>query len=222
MNNLIETSVTEALKNRRSVRHFSNEPVSEEQLLSVLESGRWAPSWLNMQAWRFVVVNDPNIRYQMCKAVPTIHAAGVNKAPICIAVCIKDYEGSSHLAEDAAAVTLQMAIAAHSIGLGTYWVGVFDRKNRKGSSESVLRSILNIPHEYRLFSLLPLGVPAAVPTSTRKNLNELFCYNTFSFQEDDPSADEGKALLLKFKNGRSVSFSAVGKAFDVSPGVEYF
>ena len=189
MDNLIENSVIEALRNRRSVRHLTNEPVSEQQLLSILESGRWAPSWLNRQTWRFVVVNDPDIRSKMCMSVPTIRSAGVNEAPICIAVCVRDYPDYGHPAEDGAAVTLQMAIAAQSVGLGSYWIGVLDQKKKKGSPESVLQNILNIPPEYRLVSLLPVGVPVAIPTSKRKNLSELFCYNTFSFQEDDPSAD---------------------------------
>ena len=217
MDNLIENSVLEALKNRRSIRHFSNESISEQQLLSILESARWAPSWLNMQAWRFIVVNDPDIRYRLCKAVPTIESAGVNEAPVCIAICVRDYPGSAHIAEDGAAATLQMAIAAQSMGLGTYWVGVFDQENKRGSSESVLRNILKIPHEYRLVSLLPVGVPAATPTPTRKKLEKLFCYNTFSFKkEDNPSADEEKVLATKLTNDNWEVFST-GKAYDVFP-----
>ena len=59
---MINNKVTEFLKNRRSIKDFTDEPVSEEQIAAILESGRWAPSWLKIQPWKFIVIDDPKIR----------------------------------------------------------------------------------------------------------------------------------------------------------------
>ena len=50
--------VLEAIRERRSVRRFTEEPVSEEDLAQVLEAARWAPSWVNVQPWKIVIVKD--------------------------------------------------------------------------------------------------------------------------------------------------------------------
>ncbi|MBT3271873.1 MAG: nitroreductase family protein, partial [Spirochaetales bacterium] len=121
---MIKNQITEFQKNRRSIKDFTDDPVSEEQISTIIEAGRWAPSWLNMQPWKFIVIDDPKVRAKICAAVPITEKAGVNKAPVSIAICVEDYRSSAHLAEDGAAATLNMSLAAFSLGLGTYWVGL--------------------------------------------------------------------------------------------------
>src|SRR5512138_397642 len=57
--------VLEAIRTRRSVRKFSDRPVEPEKLREVLDAARLAPSWANMQCWRFVVVEDPAVKAQI-------------------------------------------------------------------------------------------------------------------------------------------------------------
>ena len=203
----MNNEVLEALKSRRSVCKFKNEPVSEEQITAILESGQWAPSWLNVQPWRFIVIDDPELRSNICKSLPTLEKAGVNDAPVSIAVCVKDHKFSAHIVEDAAAATLNMAIAAYSLGLGSYWVGVFDRDNRRNNSESILKTILHIPDDYRLVSLLPIGVPAKMPVSKRKKLEEIASYNSFSFPKMSAGTRDEQTLQTKLKNKNTVNFA---------------
>ena len=54
--------ILQAIKERRSIRQYSEEPISEEQLNQILEAGRWAPSRGNSQPWKFIVLNDEQIR----------------------------------------------------------------------------------------------------------------------------------------------------------------
>ena len=199
----------ESLKNRRSVRKFKDEPVSKEQISAILDSGRWAPSWLNIQPWRFIVIDDPDVRSKICTLAPTLEKAGVSEAPVCIAVCVMDHKLSAHLVEDAAAATLSMAIAAHSLGLGSYWVGVFNRENQRKSSESMLKIILQIPDNFRLVSVLPIGVPAKIPVSRRKKLEEIVSYNVFSFPEKSSDTRDEQALRLKLQNKNTVNYATV-------------
>ena len=197
----------ESLKNRRSVRKFKNEAVSKEQISAILAAGQWAPSWLNIQPWRFIVIDDPDVRSKICSSAPTLERAGVNEAPVSIAVCVLVHKMSAHLVEDAAAATLNMSIAAHSLGLGSYWVGVYDRENRRKSSESILKTILRIPDNFRLVSLLPIGVPAKVPVSRRKKLEEIVSYNAFSFSDESSGTRDEQALQLKLQNKDTVNFT---------------
>lgn len=204
---MIVNQVTEFLKNRRSIKDFTDDPVSEEQISTIIEAGRWAPSWLNIQPWKFIVIDDPKVRAKICTAVPMTEKAGVNKATVSIAICVEDYRSSAHLAEDGAAATLNMSLAAHSLGLGTYWVGLFDRKNRGKSPEGKIRKILGVPGNFRLVSLLPIGVPSKSPTSTRKNPEEIVCHNYFTIKGSSMSAEQ--ALRQKIKNGKIIDFSSV-------------
>ena len=203
----MNNQVIDAITNRRSIRRFMREPVSEEHVSAILESGRWAPSWLNIQPCKFIVIDDTEIQERLCTAVPTLEKAGVREAPLCIAVCVEDYQGSAHAIEDAAAATQNMSIAAHSLGLGTYWVGVLDRTNGRKSSETLLKKILRIPEDYRLVSLLPVGVPEKVPVSNRKNLDEIVSYNVFSFAQKSRDLESEHILRMKIEDEEMVSFS---------------
>ena len=202
-------TILEALKNRRSIKNFSNEPVSGEQIAAILESGRWAPSWLNVQPWKFIVIDDPDIKNKMCESVPIMEKAGVKDAPVCIAVCVESYSLSAHLAEDGAAATLNMSLAAYSLGLGTYWVGIYNHKNHRKSNEAKLKKLLNVPENFRLVSLLPIGVPANVPVSRRKNSEEIVCHNHFSTKKNDGITAE-QVLQLKIESEGAVSFAHRG------------
>jgi nitroreductase len=65
MDDIMDT--IEAIRSRRSVRGFTNENVSDEQLTQILEAGRWAPSGLNNQAWRFIIVRNPDTKIELSK-----------------------------------------------------------------------------------------------------------------------------------------------------------
>jgi nitroreductase len=180
MTNLIQ----DAIKDRRSVLHFEKTPVEEEKLQVILEAGQWAPSWLNKQPWRFIVVKDPAIKETISHFAPTIYTRGIEEAPVCIVVSVDPDEDPFHFIEDGAAATQNMTLAAHSLGLGSSWIGVFSLKGEKDSAEEKIKNALEIPKTHRVISLMPIGVPRLVERAravkkNRKTLSKLVYQNKF-------------------------------------------
>ena len=172
------------VRERRSNFRFESTPVSDEQLNLVLEAGRWAPSWANTQPWRFIVIKDKDVKEKICSSVITITNRSIKDCPLCIAVCVNTKKDPGHFIEDGAAATQNMALAAHSIGLGTCWIGVFSIHNERESAERKIKRILKIPDDWRLISILPLGVPKFKETKTRKDLSDVVDFNSFGSREE--------------------------------------
>jgi len=172
-------SVLEAIKNRRSVLRFETTPIEEEKIQTILEAGRWAPSWLNKQPWKFIVVTDPAIKESLSELAPTVFKLGVREAPVCIVVSVDPNEDPFHFIEDGAAATQNMALAAQSLGLGSCWIGTFKLEEEKESSEEKIKDILEIPKTHRVISLLPIGIPKHVGEKVRKELSRLVYRNKF-------------------------------------------
>lgn len=172
--------VLEAIRNRRSATRFDTAAVEEEKVQAILEAGRWAPSWLNRQPWKFVVVRDGRVKERIAEFVPTVFKLALNEAPVCIAVCVNPVEDPFHYVEDGAVATQNMALAAQSLGLGSLWVGVYNLKDERNSAEEKIKAILEIPRSYRLVSILPVGILKLAPEKTRKSLSEIVFNEKFS------------------------------------------
>jgi nitroreductase len=174
----------EAIRTRRSVRRFSDRPVEPEKLLTVLEAARMAPSWANMQCWRFVVVKDREAKARISelsyladyfasrgyKSNPAQKALA--EAPVVIVACAEpeqsgDVRGQDYYLTDVGIATENLMLAAHAVGLGSVFVGVFD--------EDKLRALLNIPQAVRIVGLFPLGYPQGELRAgpPRKSLEEI-------------------------------------------------
>ena len=132
----------------------------------------------------------------MSEAVSTFFKSSIKDAPICVAVCVNPKKDSFHFIEDGATATQNMALAAQSIGLSTSWIGVFSLRNEKNSSEKKLKEILGVPKEWRLISILPLGVPELKETSARKELSTILDFNRFVIKEEHKSELESREELL--------------------------
>jgi len=166
--------VLETIKERRSVLRFESTPIEKEKLETILEAGRWAPSWLNTQPWRFIVITDRGIKEQLSHVVPTAFTKGIVEAPVCIAVAVDTAEDSFHFVEDGAIATQNMALAAYSLGLHSCWIGVFSLEGKGDSSEAKVRNILGLPKTHRVISLLPIGhAKGEIPKKNRKPLGQL-------------------------------------------------
>jgi nitroreductase len=156
----------EAIRTRRSVRKFIERPVEEEKLEAVLEAARQAPSWANMQCWRFVVVCDKGMKEEISrlsfveaffgplgyKSNPAQKALA--EAPVVIVACADpaksgELRGQQYYLTDMGIACQNLMLAAHAQGLGTVFVGVFD--------EEALGEMLDIPPAMRIVGLFPLG-----------------------------------------------------------------
>ena len=163
--------VLEIIKDRRSVRKYTQEPVSEEQVNQILEAGRWAPSRGNNQPWKFIVLTDARIRQELAKAIP--NGKFLDEAPNGIAIVI-DPRSSKHPEQEGAAAIQNMLLTAHALGLGSCWISVYGT-----DSEQKAKQILLIPEEELLVSVVSIGYPAETPEKGRKGLDEIAFANKY-------------------------------------------
>jgi nitroreductase len=146
--------VYEAIRTRKSVRAWSEQPVEEDRLERVLSAARLAPSARNGQEWRFVVVSDPVLRRRL--GVEAAAQEFVAAAPIVLACCAETDGrvmrcGQAAYPIDVAIAMDHLSLAATAEGLGSCWIGSFD--------EGKVREILSIPSAVRVVQLMPLGYP---------------------------------------------------------------
>ena len=188
MSNLVLSTIRE----RRSIFRFESTQIDDEQLKLVLEAGRWAPSWANTQPWRFIVINDEETKEKLASRVATILNSSIKEAPLCIVVCVDTKKDPGHFVEDGAAATQNMALVAHSIGLGTCWIGVFSNRDERMSAERKIKKILNVPDQWRVISILPLGIPKSKVTKSRKELRDIIDLNAFGSRQKEYSELEMK------------------------------
>jgi len=166
-----DLDIIEIIRSRRSVRKFTSEPVSEELIVKILEAGRWAPSGLNNQPWRFAVITDSGLRKEISGL--THYSKIVLGAQVLIAVFL-DIEKSYHREKDiqATGACLQnMLLEIHALGLGAVWLGEIIK-----SSEQ-LRRLFGLGKELDLMAVVALGYPDEKPKSViRKTLDELVVF----------------------------------------------
>ncbi len=164
----------EVVNKRYSVRSFDSRPVEKEKLLKVLEAGRLAPSAVNYQPRRFVVITDPELKEAISEAYPR---DWFKQAPVIIAVVgdhsasWKRKDGKDHCDIDVAIAVDHMTLAATALGLGTCWVCAFDAAHAA--------KVLQLPEHLEVAVLLPLGYPAKEeqPARRRLELDEIVTWN---------------------------------------------
>ena len=146
----------EAIHTRRSIRKYEDKPVPEEVVRKVLAAAMSAPSAWNTQPWHFVVITEQRLLDQIPKINP--HAKMAADAPVAILVCgdvtLKNVPG--YWVVDCAAAAQNLLLAAHALGLGAVWTGVYPRQERMEG----FRRLLNLPEDVAAHSLIPLGYPA--------------------------------------------------------------
>lgn len=171
--------VLEAVKGRRSIRAFKSQDVPAEIVEKLVEAARWAPSAGNIQPWEFIIVRKPKIKRRLVEVA--LDQVFIEEAPVVIVVCANEVRSSQgygvrgetlYCIQDTAAAIQNIHLTAHSLGLGTCWVGAF--------REEEAREILKIPHGIRPVAIIPIGYPAEAPTArTRKSISQIVHYETF-------------------------------------------
>jgi nitroreductase len=145
----------DALMSRRSIRNYTAEPVTDEQIETLLRAAMAAPSAGNQQSWRFVVVTEATQRELLSQATP--YSAMIARAPVAIVVC-GDTRAEKHLGywvQDCSAAIENLLLAAHAIGLGAVWIGVHPIAERAQN----VRVACEIPEGVEPMSMIALGNP---------------------------------------------------------------
>ena len=160
------TDLMTLIQERRSLRKYEDRPVPDEALQQVLEAVRWAPSWTNCQCWEVIVVKDAAIKEQLQASLPpkgNPAAGAMVGAPVVLVLCAKSgvsgfykEQPSTKFGEwmmyDLGLATQNLCLMAHSLGLGTVVVGLFDHDKA--------RQVVGVPDGYELVTMIPLGYPA--------------------------------------------------------------
>lgn len=186
--------IFEAMRERRSCRNFSSEPVSDENIEKILEAAGWAPSPLNMQPWKFIIVTAQDVKEKIFSEADRCRKWALEKsgwkwlggysldflksAPVIIAVTgdpkktgvdMFMEEGSVGYQHACAAAIQNMNLAAHALGFGSLWFTFFDKM--------AIREILGIDPEKTPIGLVCLGKAGGDPTpAPRKDVKKKTTY----------------------------------------------
>lgn len=175
------------IQERNSIRQFASRDIPEEYLQSILTAVQCSQSWANSQCWELVVIRDQNTKKAIQETIPSgnpSHQAIVT-APIILAVCGQlqkaGYYGGGPVTKfgdwfmfDLGIVTENICLTAHSLGLGTVVVGLFDHA---GAAR-----ILSVPENHELVVLIPVGYPeidTPVPKPPRRKIEDFLHKNRF-------------------------------------------
>ena len=187
-NNMVTTTFLDLVKKRRSVRRFLDTPVEREKIISCIEAARLAPSAQNVQPWRFLVIDDPEVKERFAGDVfsgiysPSKFAA---LAPVLILqlagldvianVIGKQIQNIHFYLIDTGISGEHIVLQATALELGTCWIGWFNMKKA--------RKFFNIPKKYKIVNLFALGYFEKRPPKEkkRKSLEEIVSFNHFDF-----------------------------------------
>lgn len=142
-----------AIMERRSIRKYEAKPIPEDDLHTIVEAGRHAPSAANRQPWHFIVVKDAEQRRKLAEACSG--QSWMAEAAVIIAGVGKPGVSEKWYPVDVAIAMQNMILAATALGYGTCWIGAFD--------EDGVKSVLEVPEDLHIVALTPLGVPADQP-----------------------------------------------------------
>lgn len=152
---------------RRSIRAYTDEPVTEAQIEKLLRVAMSAPSANNEQPWQFVVIDDRELLDTIPEEVHP-YSKMLKEAPVAILICgePRRQHHAGYWEQDCAAATQNLLLAAHSLGLGAVWLGVHPREKRVEGMQRLLR----LPEYLVPFALISIGRPGEEkPPSDRYN-----------------------------------------------------
>ena len=158
--------VLETIKTRRSVRRYKRVQVEDDKIARCLEAARWAPSADNLQPWSAIVIKNQDTRRRLSE----IHTWGgfMADSPVVMAFLAHPGESPVFYYGDTAVAVQNFLLAAHSLGLGTCWIGVI------GSPfEQPIKQLLGVPDDVKVLCMVSLGYPDEEPRSDRRPLEEI-------------------------------------------------
>lgn len=171
----------ENIMTRTSIRQFKAQPVEQDKVDILLKAAMAAPTALNLQPWHFIVINDKETIALLSGKRPT-------NAPLMIAVCGDTDktmlpDGSTKLpdfwVEDVSAATENLLLAAHALGLGAVWTGVYPAMDRTAE----VANVLNCPQNIVPLAVVRVGYPDESPEPKNKYKEDNISYNKFGAKQ---------------------------------------
>jgi nitroreductase len=142
---------------RRSVRDFTSEAVTEQQIDSMLKAAMAAPSARDLRPWHFVVVTERATLDELAEVHKYAHM--LKEAPSAIVVCGDQKISERHWVEDTCVATQNILLAASALGLGGVWISLYPKKKH----QRAVRDLLHIPEHVGVLCVVALGYPSEKP-----------------------------------------------------------
>lgn len=158
--------ILDLIKTRRNIKHFLPKFISWERVSRVVDAARHAPSCGNLQNWKFILVYEPGQKQQLAEL--TYGQYEIVQAWTLIVICAQPEiaeryygeRGKFYTIQNCAAAAQTIMLEAHSLGLGTRWVGAFN--------ESAVKAMLKVPDNVEVHAIIALGYPKEVPPKPPK------------------------------------------------------
>lgn len=171
-----QSTVFDMIQTRVSVRQFTTQKPTEQQIDTLLRCAMAAPSALNRQPWAFLVIDDHSLLDALAFQFPNSRVG--NGCGICIVPCgdlSKALEGEAQdfWINDVSAATENLLLAAHAMGLGAVWTGLHPDKQRVRMAQELLQ----LPEHIVPLCIVPVGYPAETPAVKDKYNRENIHYN---------------------------------------------
>lgn len=149
-------NLLDVIMKRRSIRKFTSQKVEQEKTEALLKAAMYAPSAVNKQPWRFIVIDDRKVMDKIMIIHP--YSRMFETAALGILVCgdLQAQHGDGYWIADCGAATENILLAATAIGLGSCWLGVYPRAERMKS----FRELFNLPEHIEPFALIAIGYAA--------------------------------------------------------------
>ena len=172
----------ENIMTRTSIRQYKDQPVEQEKIDIMLKAAMAAPTAVNLQPWHFIVITDKNTIGLLSGKQPT-------NAPLLIAVCgdtdkTSMPDGKMKLpdfwVEDVSAATENLLLAAHALGLGAVWTGVYPAMERVAE----VANVLNCPNNIVPVAVVRIGYPDESPEPKNKFKEENISYQKFGGKKE--------------------------------------
>lgn len=174
--NMKHNTAIQVITTRVSVRNFTQEKPSAQQIDTLLRCAMSAPSALNTQPWAFIVVDNAELLSSIGSELPNSRVQ--NGCQVCFVMCgdlTKALQGTSKdfWINDVSAATENLLLAAHAMGLGAVWTGLYPNEERVAQ----VRNILHLPQHIVPMCIVPVGYPAETPEVKDKYKEENIHYN---------------------------------------------
>jgi nitroreductase len=157
----------DVVESRRSIRSYKDIGIEREKLYRILESSTLVPSWSCKHCWRFMVIDDNEIKNRIAQCINETNPArhGVFEASMAVVMCAdpvnaQEIDEKEYYMSDCGIAMEHFMLAACSEGLSTCWIGLFD--------EDKLKIILGIPQTIRIVAITPLGYSNEIPEPRNK------------------------------------------------------
>src|SRR5680860_367773 len=148
----------ELLRNRRSIRKFTNQSVEEEKQELLKEAVLRSPSSKNINPWEFIFVDDLEIILKLKECKPH-GVTPLETAPLAVIICADETKNDVWI-EDCSIASILLQITAQSLELGTCWVQVRNRMySETVTSEKYIQELLGIPENFRILNIITIGYP---------------------------------------------------------------